>query len=74
MKIPNNIISLARRNAQLSRSIIHIYKFHDTFVMMPKGYAIPNEAVLVGYITQDLAFHESGDEDETTEERSVNSN
>lgn len=56
--IPAYIIHLAQKNAQIMRCTVIVYKYHDTYVLLPIGYEIPVQAHMLGYITRDLVFVE----------------
>ena len=71
--IPANTIRLAQKNAQLARTRINIYQTKYSYIYLPHGYRMPESAVLVGYVTENLVFHDSGDDHETTKESGIDS-
>lgn len=54
--IPDRVIELATKHAQLMHCVVLVYKYHDTYLTVPIGYEIKTDATLLGYVTKDLVF------------------
>ena len=64
---------MAKRNAEITRMRMNIYLYHETWIIIPHGYNMHDQAVLLGYVTSTGVF-ESGNDDEATKENSIGRN
>lgn len=69
IEIPAHIIDMATRNAILSRTRINIYKYRSTYVMMPDGYAVPEQAILLAYVTAGGVYYEISETTSTSSDQ-----
>lgn len=74
MAIPEHIKIMARNNAMITGLIANIYKYHDIYVIIPKGYDISDDAILLGYATPNGHVIESGKSDDNTTDNQTTDN